>query len=40
MKFIISSDTGSGEKEQYLVAESMLELTKEKPLTLFYYRLT
>jgi tartrate-resistant acid phosphatase type 5 len=32
MKFIVSSDTGSGLKEQYLVAESMLELTKREPI--------
>ena len=32
MKFIITSDTGSGENEQYLVADSMLELTKRKPI--------
>ena len=32
MKFIITSDTGSGENKQYLVADSMLELTKRKPI--------
>ena len=32
MKFIVSSDTGSGENEQFLVAESMLELTKREPI--------
>ena len=32
MKFIVSSDTGSGEKEQYLVAESMLKLTKRESI--------
>ena len=32
MKFIVSSDTGSGEKEQYLVADSMLRLTKRNPI--------
>ena len=32
MKFIITSDTGSGEKEQYLVAESMLKLMKKEPI--------
>ena len=32
MKFIVSSDTGSGEIEQYLVADSMLELTERHPI--------
>lgn len=32
MKFIVSSDTGSGLKEQILVAESMLELTKRETI--------
>ena len=32
MKFLITSDTGSGEKDQYLVAESMFQLTQQFPI--------